>query len=55
MIYQNLKFWRNSRRFISLVVGMLYLITAVPAYAELKLKNRKPASGYSRAAAGASR
>ncbi len=48
MIYQNLKFWHNSRRFISLVVGMLYLITAFPAYAAFKPKDRKVASGQTR-------
>lgn len=40
-------FWRN-RRIASLIIGMLFLITAVPAYAKYKPKNRKPASGYSR-------
>lgn len=42
-------FWRNSRRLTSLVVGVVFLISAVPAYAEFKPRDRKPASGYSRA------
>lgn len=41
-------FWRNSRRVTSLVVGVVFLISAVPAYAEFKPRDRKPASGYSR-------
>lgn len=45
---QNLKFWRNRRRITSLVIAMLFLITAAPAYAKYKPRDRKPASGYSR-------
>ncbi len=41
-------FWRNRRRIISLVIGMLFLTTALPAYAKYKPRDRKPASGYSR-------
>lgn len=43
-----LRFWENKRRFVSLVMGMLLLLTAMPAYAKYKPKNRQPASGYSR-------
>jgi hypothetical protein len=49
MNHQYLRFWRNSRRLTSLVVGVVFLINAVPAYAEFKPRDRKPASGYSRA------
>ncbi|WP_414624061.1 DUF928 domain-containing protein [Calothrix sp. CCY 0018] len=52
MNHQKSTFWRN-RPITSLVIGMLFLITAVPAYAKYKPKNRKPASGYS--GAGGSR
>ncbi|MEH1906192.1 DUF928 domain-containing protein [Nostoc sp.] len=45
----NLGFWLHSRRLTSLVVGVFFLISAVPAYAEFKPRDRKPASGYSRA------
>ncbi|MBE9212457.1 DUF928 domain-containing protein [Plectonema cf. radiosum LEGE 06105] len=48
MNHQNLVFWRNRRGLTSLVVGIFFLITAVPTYAKYKPKNRKPASGYSR-------
>ena len=48
----NLTFWRN-RRITSLVIGMLFLITAVPAYAKYQPRDRKPASGYT--GAGGSR
>ncbi|MEH1938793.1 MAG: DUF928 domain-containing protein [Nostoc sp.] len=49
MSHQYLGFWQNSRRLTSLVVGVVFLISAVPAYAEFKPRDRKPASGYSRA------
>ncbi|MEH2239190.1 DUF928 domain-containing protein [Nostoc sp.] len=49
MSHQYFGFWRNSRRLTSLVVGVVFLISAVPAYAEFKPRDRKPASGYSRA------
>lgn len=42
-------FWQNSRRLTTLGVGVVFLISAVPAYAEFKPRDRKPASGYSRA------
>lgn len=48
MNHQNSSFWRNRRRLTSLVVGIFFLVTVVPAYAKYKPKNRKPASGYSR-------
>lgn len=48
MSHQYLGFWRNSRRLTSLVVGGVFLISAVPAYAQFKPRDRKPASGYSR-------
>lgn len=41
--------WRNSRRLTSLVVGVLFLMTTFPAFAEFKPRDRKPASGNSRA------
>lgn len=41
--------WRNSRRLTSLVVGLLFLMTTFPAAAEFKPRDRKPASGNSRA------
>lgn len=47
-----LTFWRN-RRITNLVIVMLLLITAVPAYAKYKPRDRKAASGYS--SAGGSR
>lgn len=47
MNHQNSAFWRNRRRLTSLVMGIFFLFTAVPAYAKYKPKNRKPASGYS--------
>ncbi|MCC5614976.1 DUF928 domain-containing protein [Nostoc sp. CHAB 5836] len=49
MSHQYLGFWLYSRRVTSLVVGVVFLISAVPAYAEFKPRDRKPASGYSRA------
>lgn len=49
MSHQYLGFWLHSRRLTSLVVGIVFLISAVPAYAEFKPRDRKPASGYSRA------
>ncbi len=45
---QKSTFWRNRRRIISLAIGMLFLTTALPAYAKYKPRDRKPASGYSR-------
>ncbi|MHC5728489.1 MAG: DUF928 domain-containing protein, partial [Nostoc sp.] len=44
-----LGFWLHSRRLTSLVVGVVFLISAAPADAEFKPRDRKPASGYSRA------
>ncbi len=38
----------NYQKFTSLVVGIFFFTTAVPAYGEYKPKNRKPASDYSR-------
>ncbi|MBD2527862.1 DUF928 domain-containing protein [Nostoc sp. FACHB-133] len=49
MSHQYLGFWLHRRRITSLVVGVVFLISAVPAYAEFKPRDRKPASGYSRA------
>jgi Domain of Unknown Function (DUF928) len=49
MRHQHITFWRNSRRLTSLVVGVLFLMTAFPASAEFKPKDRKPAGGTSRA------
>lgn len=48
MNHLSLRFWRNNRRFLSLVMGMLLLITATPAYGKYQPKDRKQASGYSR-------
>ena len=48
MNHRTLRFWRNSRRFTSLVAAVFFLATAVPAYAEYKPRDRKAASGYSR-------
>jgi Domain of Unknown Function (DUF928) len=45
MNYQHI----TSRRLTSLVVGVLFLITTFPAFAEFKPQERKPASGNSRA------
>ncbi|MEA5596753.1 DUF928 domain-containing protein [Rivularia sp. UHCC 0363] len=45
---RTLRFGQNSRRFTSLVAAVFLLITAVPAYAEYKPKNRKAASEYTR-------
>lgn len=47
MNHQKSIFWRN-RRITSLVIGMLLLITAIPAYAKYQPRDRKAASGYSR-------
>jgi hypothetical protein len=49
MSHQYLGFWQNSRRLTSLVVGVVFLISALPGYAQFKPRDRKPASGYSRA------
>ncbi len=49
MSHQNLTFWRNNRRLTSLIVGVVFLMTAVPAFAEFQPRDRKPASGHSRA------
>jgi len=49
MSNQYFGFWQNSRRLTSLVVGVVFLISALPGYAEFKPRDRKPASGYSRA------
>ncbi|MHC5932914.1 DUF928 domain-containing protein [Nostoc sp.] len=49
MSHQHFGFWLHSRRSTSLIVGVFFLISAVPAYAEFKPRDRKPASGYSRA------
>jgi hypothetical protein len=46
---QCVTFWRNKRRLTSLIVGAVFLMTAVPVFAEFKPRDRKPASGYSRA------
>ncbi|MCC5600728.1 DUF928 domain-containing protein [Nostoc favosum] len=53
MNHQYFRFWQNSRRLTSLVVGVIFFISAVPAYAQFKPRDRKPASGYS--SAGGSR
>jgi Domain of Unknown Function (DUF928) len=49
MRHQPFGFWQNSRRFTSLVVGVLFLMTALPVSAQYKPRDRKPASGNSRA------
>jgi Domain of Unknown Function (DUF928) len=49
MSHQNFAFWRNNRRLTTLVVGVAFLMTAVPAFAQFKPRDRKPASGHSRA------
>lgn len=49
MSYQHLRFWRNNRRLTSLLVGMVFVMTAVPAFAEFKPRDRKPSSENSRA------
>ncbi|MBW4667802.1 MAG: DUF928 domain-containing protein [Cyanomargarita calcarea GSE-NOS-MK-12-04C] len=49
MSHQHFAFWRNNRRLTSLVVGVAFLMTAVPAFAQFKPRDRKPASGNSRA------
>ena len=49
MNHQHLGFLQNNRRLTSLVVGVVFVMTAIPAFAEFKPRDRKPASGYSRA------
>lgn len=49
MNHQHFAFWRNQRRLTSLVLGAVFLMTTVPAFAEFKPRDRKPASGNSRA------
>jgi hypothetical protein len=49
MRHQHSGFWRNSRRFTSLVLGVLFLVTALPVSAQYKPRDRKPASENSRA------
>ncbi|RCJ30344.1 hypothetical protein A6769_33800 [Nostoc punctiforme NIES-2108] len=49
MNHQHFAFWRNQRRLTSLVVGTVFLMTTIPAFAEFKPQDRKPASGNSRA------
>ncbi|MCW5312367.1 DUF928 domain-containing protein [Nostoc sp. KVJ3] len=49
MSHQHFGFLQNNRRLTSLVVGAVFVMTAVPAFAEFKPRDRKPASGYSRA------
>jgi Domain of Unknown Function (DUF928) len=49
MSHQHFAFWRNNRRLTTLVVGVVFLMTAVPAFAQFKPRDRKPASGNSRA------
>ncbi|MBD2199647.1 MULTISPECIES: DUF928 domain-containing protein [Calothrix] len=53
MSHQYFAFWRNSYRLTSLVVGWIFLMTALPAFAQFKPRDRKPASGYT--SAGGSR
>lgn len=53
MSHQHFAFWRNSHKLTSLLVGVVFLITADPAFAKFKPRDRKPASGYS--SAGGSR
>ncbi|MDZ8189181.1 MAG: DUF928 domain-containing protein [Nostoc sp. ChiSLP02] len=50
MKHQHSTFWRNGRRLTSLVVGMFLVMTAFPASAQFKPRDRKPASGNSRGA-----
>jgi hypothetical protein len=52
MSHQNFEFWRNSRRLTSLVIGVVFLIAAVPALAEFKPRDRKAASGNTRVGGG---
>ena len=49
MNHQHFVFWENKRRFTSLVVGVVFLMAAVPAFAQFKPRDRKPASGNTRA------
>ncbi|MEH1851041.1 MAG: DUF928 domain-containing protein [Nostoc sp.] len=49
MSHQNFVFWRNQHRLTSLVVGVVFLMTTGPAFAQFKPRDRKPASGHSRA------
>jgi Domain of Unknown Function (DUF928) len=53
MRHQPFGFWRNSHRFTSLIVGVLFLMVTFPASAEFKPRDRKPASGNT--SAGGSR
>ncbi|MBG1245171.1 DUF928 domain-containing protein [Nostoc sp. NZL] len=49
MSHQHFAFWRNQCRLTSLVMGAVFLMTTVPAFAQFKPRDRKPASGHSRA------
>lgn len=49
MRHQPFGFWQNSPRFTRLVVGVLFLMTALPVSAQYKPRGRKPVSGNSRA------
>ncbi|MEA5601927.1 DUF928 domain-containing protein [Nostoc sp. UHCC 0252] len=49
MSHQHLRFWQKNRRLTSFLVGVVFLMTAVPAFAEFKPRDRKPASENSRA------
>ncbi|MBE8965136.1 DUF928 domain-containing protein [Nostocales cyanobacterium LEGE 12452] len=48
MSHQHFVFWENKRRLTSLVVGVVFLMTAVPAFAQFKPRDRKPASDNTR-------
>ena len=52
MSHQNFGFWRNSRRLTSLVISVVFLITAGTAFAEFKPRDRKAASGNTRVGGG---
>jgi hypothetical protein len=47
MNHQHFELWRNYRRLTSLVVCAVFVMTALPAFAKFKPRDRKPASGYS--------
>lgn len=49
MNHPSSRFWRNNRRLASLITVILLLMNSVPVYGKYQPKDRKQASGYSRA------
>ena len=44
MNHQYFSFWRNNHKLTTLVMGVLFVITTFPAYAEFKPLDRRPAN-----------